>query len=289
MRFINPKIDFGFKKIFGSQDSQEILISFLNAILYDGEPTIEFLTILNPHLAPRIRGFKDTYLDVKAQLNSGKTVVIEMQVLNIEGFEKRILYNAAKTYSMQLKQGEDYTELNPVIALTITDFVMFPDWEKFTSWFVLKEKDFLMDYPIYDLELVFVELPKFEKNLEEVRTLCDKWLYFIQRARQMNEIPPILGKVTAISEAFSIANIANLSEEELSDLEHREIFIHDQRNAFVRAERSGWKRGLEQGLEQGQQESKVEIARQLLGILDEATVAQMTGLTIEKIREIDRP
>ena len=101
MIFINPKTDFAFKKIFGSEKSHGVLISFLNGILYGGRSIIEDLTILNPYQAPRIRGVKDTYLDVKAKLHSGETVIIEMQVLNVEGFEKRILYNATKSYAMQ--------------------------------------------------------------------------------------------------------------------------------------------------------------------------------------------
>lgn len=149
MIFINPKIDFAFKKIFGSEDSKDILISFLNALIYEEKPVIQDLEILNPYLAPKIRGVKDTYLDIKARIksedNCDRTVIIEMQVLNVEGFEKRILYNAAKSYSTQLASGQSYNLLNPVIALTITDFVMFPDLEKVMSRFVLKEKDYLID------------------------------------------------------------------------------------------------------------------------------------------------
>ena len=78
MIFINPKTDFAFKKIFGSEQSKDILISFLNAILYKGNPTIEDLEIINPYLAPKIRGIKDTYLDVKAKITGNKTVIIEM-------------------------------------------------------------------------------------------------------------------------------------------------------------------------------------------------------------------
>ena len=125
MKFINPKTDFAFKKIFGSDQSKDILISFLNSILYEEKNVIEDVEILNPYQAPPIRGIKDTYLDVRAKINGGKTVIIEMQVLNVEGFEKRILYNAAKAYSIQLETGENYNLLNPVIALTITDFTMF--------------------------------------------------------------------------------------------------------------------------------------------------------------------
>jgi predicted transposase/invertase (TIGR01784 family) len=91
MKFISPKTDFAFKKIFGSEQSHDVLISFLNAMLYDGQSRISQLEILNPYLAPRIRGVKDTYLDVKAKLDNGTSVIIEMQVLNIEGFELLIL------------------------------------------------------------------------------------------------------------------------------------------------------------------------------------------------------
>jgi predicted transposase/invertase (TIGR01784 family) len=140
MIFINPKIDFAFKKIFGSEQSRGILISFLNGILYEGRSQIQDLEILNPYQPPRILGVKNTYLDIKAKLATGETVLIEMQVLNLEGFEKRILYNAAKAYSIQLSTGDDYPLLNPVIALTITDFLMFPEIEPVISRFILKEK-----------------------------------------------------------------------------------------------------------------------------------------------------
>lgn len=71
MRFINPKIDYAFKKIFSSPQSKNILISFLNALVYDGNSTIQDLEIINPNLPPQLEGLKDTYLDVKAKLNDG--------------------------------------------------------------------------------------------------------------------------------------------------------------------------------------------------------------------------
>jgi predicted transposase/invertase (TIGR01784 family) len=99
MIFINPKIDYAFQKIFGSSESKDILISFLNALIYEGHPTIEDLKIINPNLPPKLEGLKDTYLDVKAKLKDGTLVIIEMQVLNVQSFGKRVLYNAAKTYA----------------------------------------------------------------------------------------------------------------------------------------------------------------------------------------------
>jgi predicted transposase/invertase (TIGR01784 family) len=302
MRFINPKTDYAFKKIFGSDQSHDILISFLNALLYGGNDTIKAIEILNPYLAPRIRGIKDTYLDVKATINDNSTVIIEMQVLNVEGFEKRILYNAAKAYSTQLHVGEDYTDLQPVIALTITDFDMFPELNQLFSRFILKEKTYLTDYPIYDIELVFVELPKFNKNLEELETLTDKWLYFLKTAKKLEIVPPIMDAIPAIKKAFAIANQSNLTREELDDLEHQEIFFQDQRNAIKRAERLGMEQGLEQGMEQGIQqgieqgmeqgiergklEAQLMIAKQLLDVLDDPAISRTTGLSIQQIVEL---
>ncbi|MFP4410902.1 Rpn family recombination-promoting nuclease/putative transposase [Coleofasciculus sp.] len=276
MIFINPKTDFAFKKIFGSEQSKDILVSFLNALLYEARPVIEDLQIINPYLAPRIRGVKDTYLDVKAKLEDGTTVIIEMQVLNVEGFEKRILYNAAKAYSIQLDSGEDYKLLEPVIALTITDFEIFNNVDKIISWFVLKEKEYLVDYLSYDIELVFVELPKFNKRLEELETLTDKWIYFLKNARSLDSVPETMEEVPEMKQAFAVANQANLSREELEDLQKREMWIYDQRNAIIKA------------VNQAVKQKQVEIARRLLDVLDEETVSQTTGLSLEAVQQLKR-
>ncbi len=282
MIFINPKTDFAFKKIFGSEQSHGILISFLNGMLYEGQPTIQALEILNPYQAPKIRGVKDTYLDIKAQLATGETVIIEMQVLNVEGFEKRILYNAAKAYSMQLDAGQHYPMLNPVIALTITDFIMFPEIEPVITRFILKEKDYLIDYSVYDLELVFVELPKFGRSLAELQTLTEKWLYFLRHAPDLSTIPSTMGNVVEIQQAFAMANQANLAREELDELEHQAIFIQDQRGAITKATQQG----RQAGRQEGRQEVQVEIARRLLAILDDAAIAATTGLPVSEIQAL---
>ena len=290
MVFINPKIDFAFKKIFGSEDSKDILISFLNALIYDGQPVIHDLEILNPYLAPKIRGVKDTYLDIKAKIKDAetgdRTVIIEMQVLNVEGFEKRILYNAAKSYSTQLTSGQTYNLLNPVIALTITDFVMFSELSNITSRFVLKEKDFLIDYPIYDIELIFVELPKFNKELPELETTVDKWLYFLNRARNLKNVPATMEAIPEIKKAFYIANQANLTLEELEDQEKSEIFFQDQRGVITKALRQGREQGIKEGREEGEKRKAFEIAKKMLNVLDDIAICEMTGLALAEVESL---
>ena len=280
MVFINPKIDFAFKKIFGSEGSKDILISFLNALIYEEQPVIEDLEILNPYLAPKIRGVKNTYLDIKAKITDAetgeqRTVIIEMQVLNVEGFEKRILYNAAKSYSTQLLSGQGYNLLNPVIALTITDFVMFSELSNVTSKFVLKEKDFLIDYPIYDIELIFVELPKFKKQLPDLETVVDKWLYFLSNARSLPDVPAVMNDIPEIKKAFYIANQANLTSDELEDQEKEEIYIQDQRGVVTKA------------LKQGAQQEKTAIAhKMLLNLMDDRMICQITGLSMAELASL---
>src|SRR6476661_7243272 len=251
MEFINPKTDFGFKKIFASPQSKEVLISFLNAMLYNGEPTIKDLEIIDPYTAPSITGLKDTYLDVKAKITGNKTVIIEMQVINVEAFTKRIIYNAAKTYATQLKPREGYSKLNPLIALTITDFILFENTEKFLSHFVFKEVEENFEY-YREIELVFLELPKFNQNLEQVQSLIQSWVYFLKNAPNLDEIPDKLASVPEIQTAFNIANRSTLNLDELASLEKREMFFEDQRGAVIKGMQEGRQEGRQEGLIEGQ-------------------------------------
>lgn len=278
MNFINPKIDFAFKKIFGDERHKDILISFLNAMLYAGQPTIQDLQILDPYNAPKISGLKDTFLDVRATLVNGSQVIIEMQVLAVESFGKRVLYNVAKTYSAQLKPKEDYTLLNPVIGLTITDFEMFSDDEVqgVLSRFGLYDPQNGVEYPINDIELVFVELPKFEKKLSELETLTDKWLYFLRYASELDDVPAPMKDEPAIEQAFEVANRINLSQEELDALEQREFFVRDMHRLVEVAARKAAERGEQRGIE--------KVARQLLDVLDDETISEKTGLTLAEVQ-----
>jgi predicted transposase/invertase (TIGR01784 family) len=277
MIFINPKIDVAFKKIFGAEDSKDILISFLNALIYEDQPVIQSIEIGNPYLAPKIRGVKDTYLDIKAKVKDADghnhNVIIKIQVLNTEGFEKRILYKAAQSYSTQLS-AQAYNPHNPVIALTITDFVMFSEHTEVLSRFILKEKDFLIDYSIYDIELIFVELPKFKKHLSELNTIVDKWLFFFNEAPSLSETPETMGIVPEIKKAFDIASHQNFTLSELKDHQKQEIAIQDHRLTMAKA------------VQQGVQQSTSEIARKMLNLLDDRTICQITGLSMNELEAL---
>ncbi|MEZ2304238.1 MAG: Rpn family recombination-promoting nuclease/putative transposase [Microcoleus sp.] len=282
MTFINPKTDYAFKKIFGSSESKDILISFLNAMIYDGNPTIEDLEIINPNLPPQVEGLKDSSLDVKAKLADDTLVIIEMQVLNVESFGQRILYNAAKTYASQLQKAQGYRMLKPVIALTITDFEMFKNSNQLISRFVYKEEISNLPYPDNDLKLVFVELPKFTKQVDQLETLADKWLYFMKYAVTITEVPPVMDSVPEIHQAFDIADRVNLSPEEIANIERQEMFIYDQQGTIIKAVKDA----VEDAVQEAIQQKELAIARQLLDRLDDATIAQITGLSVQDVQNL---
>lgn len=276
MKFLDVKTDYAFKRVFGASESVPLLISFLNAILdYTGEQEIVDLTILDPYLAPKLQGMKDTYVDVHAKLKNDTSVIIEMQVLPVEGFEKRVLYNMVKQYANQLNKGQVYHLLNPVIAITFTNFLMFKEFNKYQSAFELLEKETFTQYN-GDIELVFIELPKFNKKLEQLSDIKDKWIYFIKNAGELDYIPDSLKEQPCIEDAFERVNEGAMSAEELEIQTKRQIFIQDQLGALSLATK--------QGIELGKQERELEIARNLLDVLDDATIAVKTGLTLEQIQ-----
>jgi len=168
-----------------------------------------------------------------------------------------------------------------------------------------------MDYPIYDIELIFVELPKFKKQLSELENIIDKWLFFLNNARGMKDIPTEMDNIPEMKKAFYIANQANLTLEELDDQEKSEFFIQDQRGAITGAVskalkqglqeglqeglregtqqglREGTQQGLREGTQQGMQQQKIEIAKKMLGLMmDNRTICEVTGLSLVELESV---
>ena len=271
MKFVSPKIDYAFKKIFGSEQSQDILISFLNAIIYGGEKIIHSLTIVNPFNPGQLLSLKDTYLDVKAVLVDGSIVVIEMLVARMAGFNKRVAYNLAKAYANQLETGEDYLLLNPAIAVTITDFILFDKSDDVINKFVFKQETKNLKFLEEELQLFFVELPKFKKSLSELNSLSDKWIYFLKGASRLNEIPENLGEVSEIEKALNIANKINMTAEELDIVERRGIAMQDERGRITYAE------------QQGKLELIMRLIKKRFGEIPEAIISQIEDLYVENL------
>ena len=208
-----------------------------------------------------------------------------MQVLNVLGFKQRVLYNAAKSFSNQLKIGEGCTLLDPVIALTITDFEMFEHSERVVSRYGMKNKDDSTEYS-NDIELVFAELPKFTKGIDELTTLTDKWLYFLKEANRLESVPASLDQEPAIHDAFEIARESRLTREEMEAIDKQAMYIHDNRNSILLGRMEGKAEGKAEGRAEGQREEKIKTARSLLDKLSLKEISQITELTIDEIEQL---
>lgn len=285
MRFINPKTDYAFKRIFGSDQSKEILISFLNAILYQEKDVIQDLEILNPYSPGASFTLKDTYLDVKAKLDNNTTVLIEMQVLNKYAFDKRVMYNAAKSYANQLDSGERYILLNPVIALTIIDFIMFDNSSEIINSFVFQEEKQKFVYND-EIKLVFLELRKFNKSLEQLESISDKWIYFLRHATELKEKPTEFQMIPALNKALEIANLASLNRDELEEIQNRTIWLTDQEGITLYAQEKGREEGRIEGKIEGKIELILTLLRQKLGDIPLETRQRIEQLSIENIDTI---
>ncbi|NET47049.1 Rpn family recombination-promoting nuclease/putative transposase [Okeania sp. SIO2B3] len=283
MKFVSPKIDYAFKKIFGSQQSQDILISFLNAIIYGGEKNIQSLTIVNPFNPGQLLSLKDTYLDVKAVLVDGSIVVIEMQVARMTAFNKRVAYNLANTCANQLETEEDCLLLNPAIAVTITDFILFKDTEDVINEFVFQDKKKKIECLEEELRLFFVELPKFKKSLSELDSLSDKWIYFLKGASRLDEIPENLREVSEIEKALNVANKINMTAEELDIVERRGIAMQDERGRITYAEQQGEQRGEQKGQQKGRAQLIIRQLKKRFGEIPEAIISQIEDLSVEDL------
>jgi len=228
--YINPRIDFAFKRLFGSTKNEDVLISFLNAVLYAGVDQIQTVQILNPYMPGETRYDKETYVDVRAKLDDGREVLIEMQMLNVGGFAQRVLYNAAKAYGSQLDRRGDYLGIHAVIGLTITNFKLFNDEVKWHTHFVLREATSGMNYPgDNNIELVFVELPKFDIKHADLTRKEDQWTLFLKEGEMLDQTTQdYLMADPVIKRAFENLERAELNGAERYELEAREIWLRDR-------------------------------------------------------------
>jgi len=297
MRFVDPRNDLAFKKIFGSEKHKDILISFLNAVLdFKDEYKIVDVKLANPYQVPKLPDLKETILDIKATNQRGDDFIVEMQKKDIGDFAKRSLYYTSKAYVSQLKKGEHYIDLKRVYFIGIVDFEMFENQNFISRHLIINQETNTQD--LSDFEFTFIELPKFNKELDELETILDKWIYFIKHASDLKMIPKEYKDLKEFEEAFEIAQEMTYNEKEMEIYEYILKKERDDLNALYTAKKKGWKmgweqglekgleRGLEKGIEKGKKDTQIEIAKNLLDVLDNDTISKKTGLSVDEIEKL---
>jgi len=283
MKFVDPKTDIAFKKIFGSEAHKNILIEFLNEILQLEYAIVE-VAILNPYQAPKIKGLKESLLDIRARDQKGAEFIIEMQVEKEISFYKRAIYYSSKAYSQQLQKTEAYHRLKPVIFLGILDFTIFDNDSPFSRHLILNKDNHQHD--LKDLEFNFIELPKFKKSESELETVADKWLYFIKNADNLERVPNNVDS-EALKDAYNIASQYKWTEHELDIYEYQGLQLGKIRGIIETAKIDGEELGLKLGLEKGRwlQQQQTVMTGHKNG-LNADLIAKLTDLSIREIEQI---
>jgi len=239
--FGDPKTDFVFQRIFGSEDHQTALLGFLNDILQlDDAHRITSVALLPPEQRPKVSELKYSIVDVRCVDAAGTTYVVEMQVLNVEAFEKRVVYNVAKAYTNQLGVGFAYPELDDVVGISICDFELWPRGDAapvpmLSRWRMQEQHSVVVGLP--HLQFVFLELPKYEGG-HDPETLVDKWAYFFREAGNLLAIPEAL-RHPPVLDALEGARTARFSREEWDAYIAAGMAIQNERGALALAERQG--------------------------------------------------
>jgi predicted transposase/invertase (TIGR01784 family) len=237
-KFLDPKNDIAFRRIFGSEKNKDILIHFINDVLeLKGGDKVKEVTFLSTIQIPEIAAKKQSVVDVLCKDENGVQIIVEMQVSPQAGFEKRAQYYAAKAYSRQLekgqKEGARYIDLKAVIFIAISDNIIFPDKVFYKSDHVILDKD-TYTHDLKDFSFTFIELPKFKiTNINLLTNIIEKWCFFFKHADETSEadLRKLIGSDQVIERAYEELNQFNWTETELLTYEQETKRIMDNRAA----------------------------------------------------------
>jgi predicted transposase/invertase (TIGR01784 family) len=273
LKFLDPKNDVAFKKIFGTEKNKDILIHFLNdMLLFKNQKPIVDITFLKPSQGPEISSQKSSIVDVLCKDESGINYIVEMQVAKEKGFEKKAQYYAAKAYGSQLSIGGKHYALQEIVFLAISNEVIFPEKKGYKSDHVILDRK-TYEHDLKNFSFTFLELPKFNKELDELQTMGERWAYFFKHAEETSEeeLEKLSSSDLIMKKAYTALNRFSWNEEELRTYEQAE----KRENAYLAS------------VEQKYDEGKLEMARELRknGVAI-SLIAIASGLSEEEIQTL---
>ena len=280
MRKVKPLNDFIFKKIFGEKGNEDILIAFINAVLKrtKKEKIVELEIIDNKQLSKELILDKTGIIDVRAKTSKGENIDIEVQLTDQGNMDKRTLFYWGKMYLENIKQGQDYTNLEKVITINILDFE-FLGTESYQSSFHLWE-DIEKDYMLTDvIEIHFLELPKFRKKKDKdyKENDIERWLMFLEKDISETTLKELMSMDTAIEKAEQKIEYLSSDEETMRIYYERERSLHERANMISSAEERG-----------DLKRAKIAIRNMLSKGMSKELISDMLEVSIELVEEVDR-
>jgi len=283
MKFVDVKNDIAFRKIFGNEKKTKIIISFLNAILkLEGDNRIKGVSIVNPFQLPRIAGEKASIIDVRAIDLKNRQFVIEMQIAETNGFDKRVQYYSCRDYSMQIDKGEDYPKLKPTYFIGILDFNYFDSKNYLSHHLILDNETY--EHKLKDIQFTFIELNKFTKEIDDLETLVEKWVFFIKKSDELKVIPENIDDEGLLA-AYYDADKHSWTKEELRAYDNASI----AEGAIIQREKLVADRAKKEGVEEKTYKVVEKCWGKKMDVEDISEIAEITiNETLAIIEEIKR-
>ena len=257
--FADPKTTRVFKRIFGAEARKPLLIALLNHLLeFEGDRCIVDVQHLTGEQHIDVSQLKLSIVDVKCTDATGRRFVVEMQVLKVEGFEKRVVYNTSKAYVMQLRNAEEYPTLCDVFGVTICNFNLWTERDEhgrfkvpmLSRWRMQEQHSGERGLP--QVQYTFLELPKYAAG-DAPETLVDRWAYFFREAKNLNVIPPPLAEAP-FRDALEVSRAAGFTPEEWEAYERAKMAEQDARGALAIERQEGRAEGRVEGRVEGRAE-----------------------------------
>ena len=285
-KFLDPKSDIVFKKVFGS--NPELVKSFLNSVMpLPEEGLIETIEYLTPEQSPRIPSMKNTIVDVKCTDQKGRIFIVEMQMQWTESFSKRLLFGASKAYVQQMQKAEDYHSLCPVYGLGIINDTFdrnSEDWFHHYRQVNVQKPERVLE----GLELIFIELPKFKPQSWEQKRIGVLWLRFLKEFKgEQLEVPAEFRSVPEISKAVELTQESSYTPLELEAYDQYLDALRTVKTIEVDSFIAGKAEGKAEGRAEGENNKTIEIALNLLRQnLSLDVISSATGLSHNELNDL---
>ena len=300
-RYVDILSNSGFKAVFGDQDNKPVLIDFLNAFLPQGR-RVKDLTYATTEIEGLTASNKSVKLDLRCEDEDGTSFIIEMQRYDQANFFQRCVSYSSKVYDMKTTKGDESYDIPPVYLIGILAVDSFDRrsemWrDRFISDYTFREK-YTGEVVCETISLIFVELKRFEKRLEDCSSIIDKWCYALKYMSKLDSLPLELRR-SVFERLFQAAEIAQFSPEKREKYEHDMITERDEinirRTAEQKARAEGRAEGVAEGMAKGKAEGKAEgrkeglfeVAKKMLSKgVSVSDVVDLTGLTETEIEAL---
>jgi predicted transposase/invertase (TIGR01784 family) len=295
-KYINPFTDYGFKKLFGEEINKDLLLDFLNELLKEEQGIIKDLTYLKTEHLGTTELDRKAIFDLYCENEKGEKFIVELQKTKQNFFKDRTLYYSTFPIREQAKRTDWDYELKAVYTIAILDFVFDEDKNEPNKFrYDVKLKDIESNKVFYNkLTFIYLEMPKFNKTVDELETRFDKWLYVIRNLNKLDRIPDKL-REQIFEKLFETAEIAKFTQEQVLSYEDSLKYYRDLKNSLDTARDEGKIEGLREGeikgkiegMREGEMKGLMKVAKNMISNgMPVGEIAKLTGLSESEISDL---